>query len=259
MLVLLSPSKTQDFSASSKIAFPTQPVLLDESVRLVKELKGLSSAEIGKLMHISEKLADLNHGRFKEFTTPFTTDNAKPAALAFKGDVYDGLDADSLSLEALEFSQHSLRILSGLYGVLRPKDLIQAYRLEMKTPLKNPRGKDLYDFWGERITDVLNAHLKQEQTEYVINLASQEYFKAIKPKKLQGRLITVHFKERKDGALKVVAIFAKRARGMMARHIVENSIRNLDGITRFTQDGYSFDPEASNDEEFVFARDSTKG
>lgn len=253
MLVLLSPSKTQDFTAVDSPT-PSQPELLEHTELLAKELKKLSAAQIGKLMGVSEKLSALNHQRFKDFHTPFTPENAKPAALAFKGDVYDGLDAPSLSKKELAFAQHSLRILSGFYGVLRPLDLIQAYRLEMKTPLKNPRGKDLYAFWGDRLTETLNAHLQAEKTDTVINLASQEYFGAVKAKKLDGRLITVHFKERKDGKLKVIGLFAKRARGMMARYIVQHGITKPEGLTAFNEAGYGFEPELSSDTEFVFAR-----
>jgi uncharacterized protein len=255
MLVLLSPSKTQDFAAADNPIASTQPDLLKESELLMKELQKLNATQIGKLMSVSEKLSALNHERFKAFTTPFTDKNAKPAALAFKGDVYDGLDAPSLSAKEMEFAQHSIRILSGLYGVLRPMDLIQAYRLEMKTQLKNSRGKDLYQFWDDRLTDVLNAHMKAEKTDTVINLASQEYFSAVKPKKLDGRLITVHFKERKDGKLKVIGLFAKRARGMMARSIVQHGWTKPEQLTAFIEAGYAFEPELSNDAEFVFARD----
>lgn len=259
MLVLLSPSKTQDFSANNSVAKPTQPALLDESVTLIAELQKLSPQQIGKLMSISEKLSDLNYERFGAFGTPFTSKNAKPAALAFKGDVYDGLDADTLSPEQMQFAQGSIRILSGLYGVLRPMDLIQAYRLEMKTPLKNPRGKDLYAFWGTRLTDLLNTHLKQEKTDTVINLASNEYFKAIQPKALNGTLVNVQFKEEKNGALKIVALFAKRARGMMARYIVENHIESAQDMAGFDKAGYTYRPELSSPTEFIFARKSAKG
>lgn len=254
MLVLLSPSKTQDFSATDKVAKPTQPELLSESEVLMKELRTLSPDEIGDLMHISAKLSDLNYERYHAFHTPFTPANAKPAALAFKGDVYDGLDAETLSTAQLNYAQHCLRILSGLYGLLRPLDLIQAYRLEMKIPLRNPRGKDLYQFWGNRITDTLNAHLAQEKTDTIINLASHEYFKAVNTPKLKGKLVTVHFKEDKGGTLKIVALFAKRARGMMARHIVEHQIEDVHGITTFNEAGYIFKPQLSTQTELIFAR-----
>lgn len=259
MLVLLSPSKTQDFTASAKIAAPTQPPLLDESALLVKELQQLSPSAIARLMGISDKLADLNYARFGAWHLPFTAANAKPAALAFKGDVYDGLDAETMSAADMEFAQRSIRILSGLYGVLRPMDLIQAYRLEMKTPLGNPRGKDLYTFWGDRITDVLNAHLAAEKTDTVINLASQEYFKAVQPKRLKARLVNVQFKEDKGGQLKMVALFAKQARGMMARHIVDKQVTEVEGLTSFNTAGYRFQPQLSGENELVFARKSAKG
>lgn len=259
MLVLLSPSKTQDFSPSTRITAPTQPELLKESEKLVRTLRKMNEADIGNLMHISDKLAALNHQRYRGFSTPFTPENAKPAVLAFKGDVYDGLDADSLNATDLDFAQHSLRMLSGLYGILRPYDLMQPYRLEMKTPLPNLRGKDLYAFWGNRITDALNRHLESEHTDTVINLASGEYFKAVQPKRLKGKLVTVHFKERKGNELKVIGLFAKRARGMMARHIVRHRITASEGITGFNEEGYRFEPELSSAAEFVFARNQAKG
>lgn len=254
MLVLLSPSKTQDFAPSDKIKTPTQAPLLSESAILVKELQKHSPAQIAKLMSVSDKLAELNYARFGEWHLPFTAANAKPAALAFKGDVYDGLDAESLSAADLDYAQHSIRILSGLYGVLRPHDLIQAYRLEMKTALKNPRGKDLYQFWGSQITDTLNTQLAEEKTDTVINLASTEYFKALQPKALKGKLVTVHFKEDKGGALKVVGLFAKRARGSMARYIVQNRIEKAADLANYKEDGYRFQPKLSSETEMVFAR-----
>lgn len=259
MLVLLSPSKTQDFTASSKVAKPTLPALLSESEHLVKELQKLPPADIAKLMGVSDKLAELNYGRFGEWHTPFTPQNAKAAALAFKGDVYDGLDAETLKAADWQFAQHSIRILSGLYGVLRPMDLMQAYRLEMKTPLKNPRGKDLYQFWGNRITDLLNHQLAEEKTDTVINLASNEYFKAVQPKHLNGKLVNVQFKEDKGGQLKIVALFAKQARGMMARHIIDQRVEEPEGLKSFTTAGYRFQPALSGANEFVFARKSAKG
>lgn len=254
MLALLSPSKTQDFLPTERHVKPTTPDLLGESEILARQLRTLSQAEVGKLMKISDKLAALNHERFQEFSTPFTPANAKPAALAFKGDVYDGLDSPSLSDAELERAQHSIRILSGLYGVLRPLDLIQPYRLEMGTKLNNPRGKDLYAFWGERITDTLNRHLKAEQTDTVVNLASNEYFSAVQPGKLAGKLVTIHFKEEKAGKLRVIGLFAKRARGMMARFIAKENITGSEGLKNFSEGGYRFQSALSNDVEFVFAR-----
>jgi uncharacterized protein len=254
MLALLSPSKTQDFTPTDKVATVTQAPLLQESAMLIDELQKQSPAQIAKLMSVSDKLADLNYTRFGAWHLPFTPANAKPAALAFKGDVYDGLDAESLSSSELDYAQHCLRILSGLYGVLRPLDLMQAYRLEMKTPLVNPRGKDLYQFWGSRITDLLNAQLAEEKTDMVVNLASNEYFKAVQPSALKAKLVTAHFKEDKGGTLKVVALFAKRARGRMARYIVQNRIEDTAGLKDFNADGYRFQPRLSTDSDLVFAR-----
>lgn len=255
MLALLSPSKTQDFSVAVPEGItPTQPALLDESKILVKQLQGYSESEIGKLMNISDKLAKLNADRYQDFTTPFTPKNAKPAVLAFKGDVYDGLDAKHLSPQELECAQHSLRMLSGLYGVLKPLDLMQAYRLEMGTKLENERGKNLYDFWDDRLTMLLNQHLKEEKTDTVINLASNEYFSAVNPKKLDGKLITVHFKDEKDGKLRVVGLFAKRARGMMARYIVKENAQSPEDLHGFSEAGYRFRSDLSTEHDFVFAR-----
>ena len=256
MLTLLSPSKTQDFTPESRKIRPTQPALLSESELLMKELAKLSEKQIGTLMEISPKLSALNHERYQTFQTPFTEKNAKPAALAFQGDVYDGLDAASLTDKQLEAAQHTVRILSGLYGVLKPLDLIQPYRLEMSIALKNPRGKDLYKFWGDRLTELLNQHAKEEKTDLIVNLASNEYFSAIKPKKLNAQLVNVDFKENKNGELKIIAFFAKKARGMMARHLLLANAKGPEDIKSFQMDGYKFQPKLSTDSNLVFARKS---
>jgi len=243
MLTVLSPAKTQDFSVALR-GQPTQPTLLSESEYLMHELQKLNIGQIESLMSVSEKIAALNYGRFQNYQTPFTPENARQAALAFRGDVYTGLDADNLSDESLQFGQKHLRLLSGLYGLLRPLDLIQPYRLEMKTKLDNPRGSDLYKFWGSRLSEVLNA--EWEGSPYLINLASKEYSKALDFKTLKAEVISPNFKERKGDSYKVVAIYAKKARGMMARYILENRLDEPEGLKGFSADGYQFNETLSN-------------
>lgn len=257
MLLLLSPSKTQDFdSALPKYAadYMNEPVLLKESEKLIKELRKYKSEKLQELMDISEKLAALNYQRYQQFHTPFNADNARPAIYAFKGDVYDGLDAESLTEAQVKQANKHLCILSGLYGLLHGCDLIQPYRLEMKIPLKNARGKDLYAFWGEKITQQLNARIAETDSKAIINLASGEYFKAVHIKKLKAPLTNVHFKEAKGNQLKVIGLFAKKARGQMARFILKQHIDNLYDIRKFNEDGYLFDEALSCDAEIVFVR-----
>jgi cytoplasmic iron level regulating protein YaaA (DUF328/UPF0246 family) len=254
MIILLSPSKTLDFESPLPVVMPTQPRLLAESSLLVNELRQKSVAEIGKLMSISEKLAQLNYDRFQQWKIPFTPQNARPCFYAFKGDVYEGLEAESFDAKSQQRAQENLRILSGLYGLLRPLDLIQPYRLEMSTKLTNPRGKNLYQFWGERITQQINADLEAHTEKSVINLASGEYFSAVQPKALQGTLITPVFKEAKGNQLKVVGLFAKRARGRMAQYLLKENISTLADLKQFGADGYRFQPELSSKTEIIFTR-----
>ena len=206
------------------------------------------------MMAVSENIAKLNVERYKTFQTPFTTKNAKQAIFAFKGDVYGGLDLASFDEDDFSYAQDHLRILSGLYGCLRPLDLIQPYRLEMKTKLKNARGDNLYQFWDDRITKSINKELKKQQEPVLVNLASNEYFKSVKPKLLEGRLLNINFKETKDGKTRVVAIFAKRARGMMADYIIRNRIENPQDIKKFKLGGYRFDQALSDDKQWTFER-----
>jgi cytoplasmic iron level regulating protein YaaA (DUF328/UPF0246 family) len=206
------------------------------------------------MMTISENIATLNVDRYKTFKTPFTTKNAKQAIFAFKGDVYSGLVLDAYNDEDYAYAQDHLRILSGLYGCLRPLDLIQPYRLEMKTKLKNDRGDNLYQFWDERITQSLNKELKKQEEPVLINLASNEYFKSVKPKLLEGRLLNINFKETKEGKTRVVAIFAKRARGMMTDYIIRNRIEKPEGLKKFKQGGYKFNKDLSDDKQWTFER-----
>ena len=237
MLITLSPSKGQDFDTPGPSRTFTRPQAQKDTELLIEQLRKLTSDDIRELMGVSENIARLNVDRFLAFSTPFTLKNAKQAIFAFKGDVYSGIDLDKYTEQDLDYAQAHLRILSGLYGCLRPLDLIQPYRLEMKTRLANPRGDTLYRFWGERITDRLNAALEQQQEAVLVNLASNEYFKAVKPSKLNGRVLNINFKETKHGNARVVAIFAKRARGMMADYIIRNRIEAPAGIQKFREGG----------------------
>ncbi len=259
MLITLSPSKGQDFDSPFKPLFTSLPEHLSDSKILIKTLRKNDSTELRSLMHISENIADLNVARYKSFKTPFTEKNARPALFAFKGDVYSGIPVSEYSKADLKYAQEHLRILSGLYGTLRPMDLIQAYRLEMKTKLHNPRGENLYQFWGEKITDSLNATLACHAEPVLINLASNEYFKSVKKKCLQGRLLDISFKETKAGKTRVIAIFAKRARGMMTDFILRNRLEKPKDIKDFNTGGYRFSTKASTENQWVFERPQPVG
>jgi cytoplasmic iron level regulating protein YaaA (DUF328/UPF0246 family) len=254
MLITLSPSKGQNFKVSLPTSLHSQPRQLNDSQQLVNELKKYDVANIRKMMRVSKNIAILNVKRFQGFSRPFNLENAKPALFAFKGDVYSGIKKDQYSEDDLKYAQNHLRILSGLYGSLRPMDLIQPYRLEMKTKLNNPRGNNLYQFWDERITDSLNLDLKAQHEATLINLASNEYFKAVKPKKLQGRLLNIAFKETKGDKTRIIAIFAKRARGMMTDFILRNRIENSENLKEFNQGGYQYSSSASTKDQWVFTR-----
>ena len=249
MLVVISPSKSQDFSKCNLNAF-SQTRQINDSQELVTILKEKNASQIAKLMSLSEKLAKLNFDRFQNFQTPFTLKNSKQALLAFKGDVYNGINAPSLSEDDLQFTQDKLRILSGLYGVVRPLDLIQPYRLEMGTKLANEKGKNLYEFWGSGISETLN----EDENDLIINLASNEYFKSINKKSLQARIIDIVFKEKKDDAYKIIGIFAKRARGLMVNYIVRNRLNKPDELKGFTDEDYQFSKQFSNNSIWVFTR-----
>lgn len=255
MLIVVSPAKTLDFDTPPVISDFTQPQLLAESALLIERARELSPADIGQLMKISDKLAGLNAARFADWQPDFTPSNAKQALLAFKGDVYTGLDAESLSAKDFEFAQAHLRILSGLYGLLRPLDLMQAYRLEMGTKLDNLRGKDLYQFWGDIITDKLNLALAEQGDNVLINLASNEYFKAVQPKRLAGQIITPVFKDCKNGQYKIISFYAKKARGLMARYIIQHRLTEVSQLTAFDTDGYYFVEAESTATELMFKRE----
>lgn len=254
MLITLSPSKGQDFIEAPLSKKYSKPADLNDSELLIKELKKINSKQLQEMMAVSENIAKLNVGRFKSFSTPFTTKNAKQAIFAFKGDVYGGLELNDFTEDDFTYAQDHLRILSGLYGCLRPMDLIQPYRLEMKTKLKNERGENLYQFWDDRITKSINKELKKQKDAVLVNLASNEYFKSVKPKLLEGRLLNINFKETKEGKTRIVAIFAKRARGMMADYIIRNRIEKVEDIKKFKLGGYRFDKALSDDKQWTFER-----
>lgn len=254
MLITISPSKGQDFDTPAPTEHFTTPDRLDESMMLIKEARKLDVEDVRELMTVSENIAKLNVDRFEKFSVPFDLSNAKQALFAFKGDVYSGISTVEFTQEDMDYAQDHLRMLSGLYGALKPLDLIQPYRLEMKTKLANPRGENLYQFWDERITDSINEVLEKQEEKTLINLASNEYFKSIKPKLLKGRLLNINFKEEKDGKAKIIAIFAKRARGMMTDYIIRNRIENSEDIKKFDTAGYRFSEELSDDKQWTFVR-----
>jgi cytoplasmic iron level regulating protein YaaA (DUF328/UPF0246 family) len=255
MLIVISPAKTLDYETPPVTRKKTQPALLDRSEQLVEDARKLSPQDIGRLMGVSEKIADLNHRRFMNWGQPFTLDNAKQSVLAFKGDVYTGLDAESMTADDLNFAQKHLRILSGLYGVLRPLDLMQPYRLEMGLKFANRGGANLYEFWGEEITRLLNAQLKSLKSDTLVNLASNEYFKAVKPGALNAEVITPVFKDLKGGKYKVIGFFAKKARGQMARYAIDKRLEDVAGLKKFRMDGYRYNKAESTAREWVFTRD----
>jgi cytoplasmic iron level regulating protein YaaA (DUF328/UPF0246 family) len=245
MITVISPAKNLDYDTPAHISRHTQGQLLDHSEELMTVCRELSPQQIGSSMKISDKLSGLNAARFSEWSQPFTPENAKQAVLAFNGDVYTGLDAASLDDATLDYAQNHLRILSGLYGVLRPLDLMQAYRLEMGTKLENSRGKNLYEFWGSVIAENLNETVADQHATHIVNLASNEYFKAVNKKALSADIITPIFKDCKNGQFKVISFYAKKARGMMARFIMEHKITSLDALKTFDVAGYYFSEEAT--------------
>lgn len=255
MLMVISPAKTLDFDTPAGTRRATQPEFLERSARLVEDARKLSPDDIRALMGVSDNIAQLNHERFMNWNTPFKLANAKQSILAFKGDVYTGLDADTLDADGLQFAQQHLRILSGLYGLLRPLDLMQPYRLEMGLKFANNGGDNLYQFWGDDITQSLNKQLHKLGNPILINLASNEYFKSVKKRELQADIITPVFKDLKNGKYKVISFFAKKARGQMARFIIDQSLNEPEGMKKFKADGYRYSKAASTAREMVFTRD----
>ena len=254
MLIVISPAKTLDFDTPANTTAFTQPELLKQSESLIDVLTTRSPSDIEKLMKISPKLAELNVERYHQWSPPFTNKNAKQALLAFKGDVYTGLEAQNFSQPDFEYAQNHLRILSGLYGVLRPLDLIQAYRLEMGIKLENPNGKNLYEFWGKTITKNINKQLKSIDSKTLLNLASNEYFKSIKAKEVNADIVTPVFKDWKNGQYKIISFYAKKARGSMSAWIIKNQVRDLDQLNKFKHDGYSYSVNDSDALNPVFLR-----
>ncbi|BBG61200.1 MULTISPECIES: peroxide stress protein YaaA [Providencia] len=254
MLITISPAKTLDYESPLATQLYTQPELLSESEKLIKECRKLTPADIASLMKISDKLAGLNAARFGEWQPNFTPGNARQAILAFKGDVYTGMQAETFSQADFEFAQQHLRMLSGLYGVLRPLDLMQPYRLEMGIRLKNSRGKDLYEFWGNIITQHLNEALAAQGDNILVNLASDEYFKSVNIKKLDGEIIKPVFLDEKNGKYKVISFYAKKARGLMSRFIIQNKLTQSKQLSDFNLEGYQFDEQQSKGNELVFTR-----
>lgn len=254
MLFLLSPAKSLDFDSPATDVPHTQPLFVPQSQELIELLRQKSPQEIASLMSLSDSLAGLNVARYQAWRPKFSGKNAKQAVLAFNGDVYDGLDAKTLSADDLAWAQEHVCILSGLYGVLRPLDYMQPYRLEMGTKLSNPGGKDLYQFWGSRISNYLNTRLRRDATPVVINLASQEYFKAVDQKTLKARVVDCVFEDFKDGKYKIISFYAKRARGLMARFAATQRLRLPEQLKAFDLDGYAFEASQSSADRLVFRR-----
>lgn len=259
MLIVLSPAKSLDYETPVKVKKSTLPEFASESAKLIADLKTLSPQEVAKLMSLSDPLAALNVGRFRDWSTKFTEKNSKPAIFAFNGDVYEGFDASTLNAKAIDFAQDHVRILSGLYGLLRPLDLMQPYRLEMGTAFKNSRGKDLYAFWGDRITKVIKEQLQsQKKNPVLLNLASEEYFKVLQPKDLGFPVIAPIFQDAKDGKYKIISFYAKRARGLMTRFVVENRITDPADLRDFNLEGYRYSAADSKPDRPVFRRAEKK-
>ena len=254
MLIVISPAKTLDYETAPATKKHTQPALLKQSEELIDVLTTIEPAGIEKLMKISPKLAELNVERYHNWSRPFKPSNAKQAVLAFKGDVYTGLQAENFKEADFAYAQQHLRILSGLYGVLRPLDLMQAYRLEMGTKLANSKGNNLYDFWGDEITKNINKQLKSIDSNILLNLASNEYFKSIKTKDINADIVTPIFKDWKNGQYKLISFFAKKARGIMSAWVIENQVESLDKLIKFKQDGYKYSAKDSDALNPVFLR-----
>lgn len=255
MLALISPAKTLDYSSALPTDQYTQPRLLDQSAQLIEVAQQLSASDIAALMSVSEKIAQLNYDRFHDWQAEFDFSNARQAMFAFKGDVYTGLDGYSLDDQGIAFAQPHLRSLSGLYGLLRPLDLMMPYRLEMGTKLKNSRGQNLYEFWGGRITQLINQDLAQSGSAQLINLASDEYYKSVQEKDIDGEIIKPVFIDQKNGKYKIISFYAKKARGLMARYMIDHKIEQAEDLKAFNTDGYYFDAESSSAKEWVFKRD----
>ncbi len=255
MLMIISPAKTLDFETPAKTRVATTPDFLDQSQQLIDQLRQMSPTDVSDLMGISEKLGLLNYDRFLNWHTPFDATNAKQSVLAFKGDVYTGLDAESFTSDDFTFAQKHLRILSGLYGLLRPLDLIQAYRLEMGTKFSNDHGANLYQFWDDQLSKAVNAQLAKSKSKVLLNLASNEYFKAIKSQLIEADIIVPVFKDMKNEKYKIISFYAKKARGLMAAYVIKNRINDVEQIKHFDIGGYCYNEAMSTAREWVFTRD----
>jgi cytoplasmic iron level regulating protein YaaA (DUF328/UPF0246 family) len=254
MITILSPAKTLDYETPDKVADTTIPQFTTQTNQLIRILKKKSVEEIKDLMHISDNLAKLNRDRFKSFSKEYTDENAKSAIMAFKGDVYTGLDAETLDKVSLDYVNRHVRILSGLYGLLMPFDKMQPYRLEMGTRLENKKGTNLYHFWGDMISKALNKQLKEMETNTIVNLASKEYYKAIDQKKLKANVIDIDFREEKNGEYKFVSFFAKKARGTMTRYIAEHQLTDPADLRGFDYDNYRYEESGSSENRLLFVR-----
>jgi len=254
-MIVISPAKNLDFETALPTRKYTQAKMLGDSQLLINDLSKFSPQDLSKLMGISDKLSVLNFSRYQTWQLPFDKDNARQALFAFKGDVYTGMDAYSFDKDDIDFAQKNLRILSGLYGLLRPLDLIQPYRLEMGSKLKNARGKNLYDFWGDKISNALNKELAKTDKPLLINLASNEYFKSVHSKKLNADVITPIFKDIKNGKYKIISFFAKKARGLMSAYIIKNKLTQATQLKEFNHTGYTYNDAMSTSTELVFVRD----
>ena len=259
MLILISPAKTLDFETPAQLERFSQPEFLTDTAKLVEQLKRLSASEISSLMKISDKLGELNADRYQTWQSEFDTINAKQALVAFQGDVYQGMKVNEFEPQDFDYAQEHLRILSGLYGLLRPLDLIQPYRLEMGTKLTHAKLQDLpvdtlYQFWQDKLTQAVNRQLEKLGSKIIINLASNEYFKAVNPQLLKGEIITPVFKDWKNGRYKIISFYAKKARGMMTAYLIKNKIENIDAVTDFAEGGYSYNAGLSNNKNLIFTR-----
>lgn len=254
MLFLLSPAKKLDYDSPLATSLHSDPLFVDESKELIDILQAKSTEEVADLMSLSSSLAELNAERYQQWTTRFSLNNARPAALAFNGDVYEGLRASELTDKELQWAQEHLAILSGLYGVLRPLDLMQPYRLEMGTRLENAKGKNLYEYWKGVIAPYLNSRLSKEKDPVVVNLASDEYFKAVDLKALNARVIQCVFQDQKAGQWKIISFYAKKARGLMARYAIKNRVSKPEQLQRFDSEGYVYAPDMSSSDKLVFRR-----
>ena len=254
MLAILSPAKTLDYQTPLTVKKSTQPDFNAESGELVSTLRKFAPGQIGSLMKISDSLAELNHRRYAEWQADANEGNARAAIFAFKGDVYQGLDAQSFGARDLNFAQKHLRVLSGLHGLLRPLDLIQPYRLEMGTRLTTRRGSNLYQFWGDKVTDNINKALAQQTSKVLVNLASNEYYKVVQPARIMGQILNINFKELRDGKYRFVSFSAKKARGLMARYMIDNRIAQPNQLRQFDVENYAFNDALSSEDEWIFTR-----